>query len=34
MFDPLKLSSHYCVRYMSDFDADALLAFCLRNDQY
>jgi hypothetical protein len=34
MFDISKLSTHYCVRYMSDSDADALLAFCLRNDQY
>jgi len=34
MFDISKLSTHYCVRYMSDSDADALLAFCLQNDQY
>ena len=34
MFDISKLSTRYCVRYMSDSDADALLAFCLRNDQY
>ena len=34
MFDLSKLSTQYRVRYMSDSDADALLAFCLRNDQY
>ena len=34
MFDLTKLSTQYRVRFMSDSDADALLAFCLQNDQY
>ena len=34
MFDLSKLSTQYHVRSMKDSDADALLAFCLRNDQY
>lgn len=34
MFDLSKLSSQYRVRYMNDSDADALLDFCLQNDQY
>ena len=34
MLELSKFSTQYRVRYMSDSDADALLAFCLRNDQY
>ena len=34
MFDLSKLSTLYHVRPMQDADADALLAFCLQNDQY
>ena len=34
MFDLSKLSTRYHVRPMHDADADALLAFCLQNDQY
>ena len=34
MFDLSKLSTQYHVRPMKDADADALLAFCLQNDQY
>ena len=34
MFDLSKLSTQYRVRYMNDSDADALLDFCLQNDQY
>ena len=34
MFDLSKLSTQYRVRYMDDSDADALLGFCLQNDQY
>ena len=34
MFDLLKLSTQYRIRYMDDSDADALLGFCLQNDQY
>ena len=34
MFDLSKLSTQYHVRPMNDSDADALLAFCLQNDQY
>ena len=34
MFDISKLSTQYCVRYMSDSDADEILDFCLQNDQY
>ena len=34
MFDLSKLSTQYRVRYMNDSDADALLAFCQKNDQY
>ena len=33
MFDLSKLSTQYHVRPMKDADADALLAFCLQNDQ-
>lgn len=34
MFDLSKLSTQYHVRPMHDADADAILAFCLQNDQY
>ena len=34
MYDLSKFSTQYRVRYMSVSDADALLAFCLQNDQY
>ena len=34
MFDLSKLSTQYRARYMDDSDADALLNFCLQNDQY
>ena len=34
MFDLSKFSTQYHVRPMKDSDADALLAFCLQNDQY
>ena len=34
MFDLSKLSTRYHVRPMHDADADAILAFCLQNDQY
>lgn len=34
MFDLSKLSTQYHVRPMKDADADALLVFCLQNDQY
>ena len=34
MFDLSKLSTQYRVRYMNDSDTDALLDFCLQNDQY
>ena len=34
MFDLSKLSTQYRVRYMKDSDADAILDFCLQNDQY
>ena len=34
MFDLSKFSTHYHVRPMQEADADAILAFCLRNDQY
>ena len=34
MFDLSKLSTQYHVRPMHDADADAILAFCLQNDEY
>ena len=34
MFDLSKLSTRYHVRPMKEADADAILAFCLQNDQY
>ena len=34
MFDLSKFSTQYNVRYMSDSDADEILAFCLQNEQY
>ena len=34
MFDLSKLSTQFHVRPMKEADADALLAFCLQNDQY
>ena len=34
MFDLSKFSTQYNVRYMSDSDADEILAFCLQNGQY
>ena len=34
MFDLSKLSTQYHVRPVHDADADAILAFCLQNDQY
>ena len=34
MFDLSKFSTQYNVRYMSDSDADEILAFCLQNKQY
>ena len=34
MFGLSKLSTQYRVRYMDGSDADALLDFCLQNDQY
>ena len=34
MFDLSKFSTQYSVRYMSDSDADEILAFCLQNEQY
>ena len=34
MFDLSKLSARYRVRYMNDSDADALLEFCLQNEQF
>ena len=34
MFALSKFSTQYRVRYMNDSDADALLDFCLQNDQY
>ena len=34
MFDLSKFSAKYRVRYMKDSDADAILGFCLQNDQY
>ena len=34
MFDLSKLSTQFHVRPMHDADADAILAFCLQNDQY
>ena len=33
MFDLSKLSTQYRARNMNDSDADALLDFCLQNDQ-
>ena len=34
MFDLSKLSTQFHVRPMKEADADAILAFCLQNDQY
>ena len=34
MFDLSKFSTRYHVRPMQEADADAILAFCLQNDQY
>ena len=34
MLDITRLSSRYAVRFMSDPDADDILAFCLQNTQY
>ena len=34
MFALSKFSTQYHIRYMNDSDADALLDFCLQNDQY
>ena len=34
MFDLSKLNTQYHVRYMNDSDADTILDFCLKNDQY
>ena len=34
MFDLSKFSAKYRVRDMKDSDADAILDFCLQNDQY
>ena len=34
MLDLSELSARYHVRHMNDSDADAILDFCLRNDQY